>query len=254
MALIPAMTLFLAAMVILLLVVSDDADAQSYTSPHGGFSSSTQLCTLCHTIHEAPGNRLLKEMPESTLCFTCHNGTGSVYNIQVQMDMDPAANAMHPIKVNLPHNPGIYNYTPVTTANLAPPGPYDCSFCHNPHGDSGYGSLLRWPYDTSEYVTYGGGMGNDPYETCWNCHSSSTITSDMTYFLHRYHIKRAKASCAACHYSPHGVANSELVRFNPLYVAGSTSLNSGPTYVDNGDHSGNCTLSCHGVDHNPYSY
>jgi predicted CXXCH cytochrome family protein len=243
--------LFIVSAGFVYLMGMEEAYAQTYTSPHGGYSGSTHFCTLCHEMHEAPGNRLLKDMPESTLCFTCHNGTGSVYNIQVQMDADPATFAMHPIKVSLPNNPGTYNYTPVTTAGLAPPGPYDCSQCHNPHGDTGNGMLLRGSYDTGEYVVYA--TSPDPYGACWSCHSSAMV-QDTALFHHQSHVITNQASCSACHYSPHAAAHIELVNFNPLFVGPSLSQGTGPAYVDNGDHSGSCTLTCHGVDHNPYSY
>lgn len=237
---------------LLSLALSDSAAAQGYTSPHGGFSTSSQLCIVCHAMHEAPGDKLIKDMPESALCFTCHNGTGSVYNTQVQMDQDPAVYAMHPINVNLTYNQGTYNYTPNTTAGIAPPGPYDCSQCHNPHGNGGYGMLLRGNYETAEYVDYI--PDPDPYSACWACHSSG-IVDDMTYFKqHRKHIKVKQSSCSACHYSPHGVPHTELVKFNPFYVTPSVASGSGPAYVDNGDYSGSCTLTCHGVDHSPYTY
>ncbi len=252
-----AALLFIVTAVLLLLILlvssSGPAAAQGYISPHGGFSAASQLCAVCHAMHEAPGNKLLKDMPESALCFTCHNGTGSVYNTQVQMDQDPATYAMHPISVNLANNQGNYTYTSNTTAGIAPPGPYDCSQCHNPHaGDSGASMLLRGSYETAEYVSYV--ADPDPYNACWACHSTS-IVDDSTYFReHRRHIRIQQSSCSACHYSPHGVTHVELIRFNPSYVAPSAVQGSGPAFVDNGDHSGSCTLTCHGVDHGPYNY
>ncbi len=235
------------------LLVPGKAAAQAFTDPHGGASGSTRLCSACHEVHESPGQKLWRKSPESALCFTCHNGTGSVYNIQVEMDLVPNTYAMHPIKVNLPNNPGIYNYTPGTTAGIAPPGPYDCSTCHNPHRDTGNGLLLRWRYDTSEYVTYGS-SSPDPYSACWSCHNQAMVDDTINFSGHQSHIKLHQASCTACHYSPHGVSHVELVRFNPGFVGPSLSQGSGPAFIDNGEHSGSCTLTCHGVDHGPANY
>ena len=228
------------------------AVAQTYLNPHGGFSSSTQLCQICHSQHEAPGNKLVRGNPESALCFTCHNGTGSNYDIQTELNLNPSIYAMHPINVNLPNNNGQYNYVPNTTAG-APLGPYACTQCHNPHGDNGFGKLLRNVYNTSAYVTYP--AGPDPYTACWSCHNSNAIVNDTVNFpRHNSHIVTHQAPCTACHYSPHGAPTTELVRFNPAFVTPSVAANAGPSFLDTGNHTGSCTLSCHGADHNNVIY
>lgn len=169
------------------------------------------------------------------------------------MNLNPANNAMHPIRVNLPNNPGSYSYTPRSTAGIAPPGPYDCSQCHNPHGNTVYTRLLRSRYETSEYVTYGGTPNT--YALCWTCHDSTKIVAnhDQYFKRHSTHIVNAQASCTLCHYSPHGIAHSELIKFNPAFV-GPNSRGVGPIFVDQGDHRGNCSLMCHTEDHREENY
>jgi predicted CXXCH cytochrome family protein len=232
---------------------ASQAQAQTYTSPHGGFSDYTQFCELCHDMHDAPGSRLERYMPESAVCFTCHNGTGSRFIIDQQLDMNPATNSMHPIVVNLSQNMGTYSYVPNTTAGIAPPGPYECSTCHDPHGDSANQKLLWLPFDNGENVIYS--TLPDPYSACWFCHSAASIINDTTLFSrHNSHIIGQNSSCSACHSSPHGVANTELVGFNKTYVSSSVAGGLGPIYTDLGDHRGSCTLTCHGVDHNSATY
>lgn len=248
-----APVILLIGFILFMALFSGSGSAQIFTNPHGGFSSGTQLCAICHAQHEAPGSKLVRSALEATLCFTCHNGTGSNLNIELEMNVNPATNAMHPIQVNLANNNGTYSYTANTTAGIAPPGPYACSQCHNPHGDNGNGRLLRNRYDTSIYVPYGNSP--DPYGSCWACHSASSIVNDTVFFnRHMSHIVNDQASCTACHYSPHGIAASELVRFNPFFVTISTAANAGPAYMDGGNHTGTCTLTCHGVDHNNLLY
>lgn len=235
---------------------ASEAGAVTYQNPHGAFTSSTSYCLVCHQVHEAPGNILERYAPESTVCFTCHNGTGSNYNVQVQLDADPVTSAMHQIQVNLTNNSGTYQYEPPrTTAGLAPPGPYVCSDCHEPHGESNYPRLLKNNYARDEYVAYPG-TGADPYEACWTCHSREQILADETYFsLHKIHIIDNESSCTACHYSPHGVPQQQkLVRFNPGFVTSSIALNRGPAFQDQGASAGSCTLTCHGADHASASY
>jgi len=250
----PAPVILLIGFFLFTALFGGSAAAQTFINPHGGFSSSTQLCEICHAPHEAPGSKLVRGTPEAALCFTCHNGTGSNFNVEIQMNLNPATSSMHPIHVNLANNSGSYSYTiNTTTAGVAPPGPYECSQCHNPHGDKGFGRLLRNRYDTSAYVAYGDPP--DPYTACWTCHNASSVVNDTTYFnRHRSHIVNNQAPCTACHYSPHGIAASELVRFNPFFVTSSVAANAGPAFMDGGNHTGTCTLTCHGVDHNNLSY
>lgn len=244
---------FLAGLVIIASWLTDGASAQTYISPHGGYSDYTQFCSLCHDLHEAPGQNLGRYKPESAVCFTCHNGTGSNYNTQLQMNRDPSQNAMHPITVNLPANPGTYNYTPRTTLGIAPPGPYDCSQCHDPHNDLGFNKLLKANYSTDEYVPF----TSDAYVSCFQCHDSSQIIADDSenpFREHARHVVQQNSPCTACHFSPHGVSHTELVSFNPAYVSKSLTADSGPTFIDEGENRGTCTLTCHGVDHDRRGY
>lgn len=230
--------------------------AQAYSSgPHGFYDDDTGYCLLCHDIHGAAGENLLSASIESEVCFTCHNGTGSIYNTRAQLDLDPTTNAMHPIVVDLPHNAGIYQTVPNTTAGIAPPGPYMCSQCHNPHGETGFPGYLRAQYMVDEYVAYPGDpAGPDPYALCWTCHNTSMIVEDEVFFTkHKDHIQSKSAPCTACHYSSHGVPFSKLVNFNPAFV-GPSAPNPNPIYNDQGPNHGSCTLTCHGKDHMNLAY
>ncbi|MFA5810162.1 MAG: cytochrome c3 family protein, partial [Thermoleophilia bacterium] len=64
--------------------MADEVTGQSLTDPHGAFSEDTRYCLLCHAMHQAPGEKLQRLMPEAAVCFTCHNGSGSNYNTQAQ--------------------------------------------------------------------------------------------------------------------------------------------------------------------------
>jgi predicted CXXCH cytochrome family protein len=228
--------------------------AQVYFSdPHGSFTDESEYCLLCHDIHQAPGQDLIKSEVESAVCFTCHNGTASNNDIQVQLNLDNTTNAMHPVAVNLPNNDGVYQDAyPRTTAGIAPPGPYKCSQCHDPHGATGYARNLRSLYDVNEYVTYP--ASPDPYTFCWSCHDVGKIVNDETLFgKHKDHIQSKSSPCSACHYGPHGVPYGKLVNFNPAFVMPS-GVNPSPVYTDLGPQHGSCTLSCHGKDHQNTTY
>jgi predicted CXXCH cytochrome family protein len=50
--------------------------ASADNGPHGGFTSTTDNCAGCHRTHTAQGAfNLITD--QSTLCFSCHDGTGS---------------------------------------------------------------------------------------------------------------------------------------------------------------------------------
>lgn len=249
-----ALWLVLALMVTIIVVATSGTQiigvrAQVYdTGPHEFYTDDTGYCLLCHDVHGAPGEKLLSTSIESEVCFTCHNGTGSSYNTRAQLDIDPSKNSMHPIIVDLVRNAGIYQYTePNTTAGIAPPGPYACSQCHDPHGASGFPWYLRAQYAVDEYVAYP--ADPEPYALCWTCHDAGKIVEDEVFFKqHKEHIVSYSSPCTACHYSPHGAPNAKLVNFNPAFVSPSAP-NTKPIYTDQGPNSGSCTLSCHGKDH-----
>ncbi len=53
--------------------------------PHGGYTTGTQKCATCHTIHMAPAGSVML-LPAATIkdtCNSCHDGTGGngVYGV-----------------------------------------------------------------------------------------------------------------------------------------------------------------------------
>jgi hypothetical protein len=102
------------------------------------------------------------------------------------------------------------------------------------------------------------------YALCYKCHNRDSILADDSFKAvnasnqdrgHRYHIVDQKTACTTCHDS-HGVASVQhLMNFNtsPGYVTASTS-NGRIEYVSSGTGSGNCSLTCHGFDHNATTY
>lgn len=95
--------------------------------PHGTYLSSSQLCLRCHRLHEAPsggsqskgttGSKyvLMRDRDEKAVCYTCHDGSGSVYNVKSEFGDDLSGgstkNSYHPV----------------------PNGTIVCTGCHSPH-------------------------------------------------------------------------------------------------------------------------
>ncbi len=51
------------------------------TTRHGNFTSAQAPCTACHGLHSSMHPKLIKAATVRDLCFTCHDGTGSKYNV-----------------------------------------------------------------------------------------------------------------------------------------------------------------------------
>ena len=63
----------------------NQTDNSLATSPHGGFTDSTNLCKTCHAVHggKPDGYRLLRNSSRETECWFCHEGAGSASSIWV---------------------------------------------------------------------------------------------------------------------------------------------------------------------------
>ena len=156
-------------------------------NPHKGseYSTSGAYCKNCHTIHEAKGDKKVFRKVGEELCFTCHDGTGSSFNIMVTFK-DKAA---HDKFWDAPDDTGI-----------------KCTKCHHPHGATNYQGK-----DSGERMTK-----KVEEKLCLDCHdkpisvnnwniaeqfgrkSSHAVESTTT----KDGLKGAKVECSSCH-NPH---------------------------------------------------
>jgi predicted CXXCH cytochrome family protein len=144
-------------------------------------------CAACHSAHRAEGASLVNASPDprSTLCYRCHAGQGSDYDVQAQVNAGPA---------NDPANAAYYRHVIETgSAREA-----SCEDCHNPHeatavrpqmsttgwtasGDvraaSGVGVTNGSAGTAPAYAlisrAVGGGSLTYEYELCLKCHSGN---------------------------------------------------------------------------------
>jgi predicted CXXCH cytochrome family protein len=176
-----------------------------YTSPHTNYTLTTDACAACHSGHRGQAPMLLvRPAPQSTLCFTCHNGTGADANIAAQYS-DPTVPANNPAVGAWYSHPAtaLSNHTSdrdggefqgVRNRHVA------CADCHQPHqadpsvaiqttsGWTASGALMG---AAGVAVAYGP-LPSDPvaytlqatsayeYELCFKCHSGFTQLSPQT--------------------------------------------------------------------------
>lgn len=117
----------------------DEAAATvSRTGPHGGYSTTTNKCSVCHMVHNASGSSIL--LPDATIkgtCETCHDGTGGagVYGVVAARLGPGAVKSAHSIDVTsaVPGGDAATGATS-TVAFSGLENTLTCSDCHSPHG------------------------------------------------------------------------------------------------------------------------
>jgi predicted CXXCH cytochrome family protein len=172
---------------------------QAVTSlnPHGPYSIVTDACARCHRTKTGQTRNLLPSpRPQSQLCFSCHDGTGSNLDIRSQYD---DAN----VPANDPNTSSFYSHPATTASNhtVAKEDEFhnvqnrhsECSDCHDPHEvRAGFaaGTSSGWTVsgalrNLSGVGVTNGGAGSTPsfawkstsayeYEVCFKCHSGYT--------------------------------------------------------------------------------
>jgi predicted CXXCH cytochrome family protein len=200
------------------------------------------------------------------LCYRCHadslaRGPSPVTRQQVQTNMrllfSTANLSYHPVETvgrNQLSVPSLITPWMMTSVIY-------CTDCHNsdsspatggtgpngPHG-SIYPPILERNLVITDYQPENPGT----YALCYKCHSRAIVLSTASFPMHQSHVVNDQTACTTCHDS-HGVANTaHLINFNTTYVT--PSSNGRLQYNSTGIMHGNCTLTCHGHDHQASPY
>lgn len=180
----------------------DSMGGANGTSPHGGYTTTTAKCVVCHAVHNAdPFGELLLRGSVANACEYCHVGGGGGYtqvyggdsNNYVGTDYDNA------------HNSWV-----VGSTNYG----VKCTDCHQVHGANN--AMTSNPYLTSKILVGGktfSGTNYDPFAQA----PLSTDSSDTA--LTKW--------CTACHDSSLGVGYNY---YNGPDWAGGTPDTSGMPY------------------------
>jgi predicted CXXCH cytochrome family protein len=186
-------------------------------TPHLSGSVATGTCAACHRTHTGQNDKLLKSIPQSTVCFSCHDGTGSTYNVASEyLDVSvPANNATtssfysHPALGASTHTSArVDEFKNVLNRHA------QCSDCHNPHTSTSVNaapSPSGWLASGSQDGTAGVAATapltwKDPlayeYELCFKCHSRYTQLLTYTKESQRKTDKAAEFDPANESYHP----------------------------------------------------
>ena len=135
-----------------------------------------------------------------------------------------------------------------------------CTSCHNnntgptaggtgpngPHGSTNP-RLLERRYVTADNTSYSAAN----YALCFKCHSATSIMNDASFKDHNKHINGERTPCNVCH-DPHASSGTpKLINFDTRVV---TPYNGRIEFRSTGPNQGLCTLTCHGQQHNAWSY
>jgi len=226
-----------------------------------------EVCFKCHGV---PG----KSACDNRRCSTATNydmaRLDGTYNLRDKFDPgNPTLISYHPVDTNNPDNnnevPSLRSDTPLDTISSR----IYCSDCHNsddspaaggvgPAGVHGsrFEGILALRYEFDPQSNFNAVSDN----LCLKCHDAASLFGNDS-FPHRNHVIDNGSSCINCH-DPHGSARyPHLINFltssnvagNFLEITGTGAYNE-PTWIDNGQYSGTCYLSCHGTVHDGTAY
>ncbi len=181
---------------------------------------------------------------EYELCFKCHSNSANLPSEQTnKIIMFRLSNpSYHPIIGS-----GTNNDVPSLIPPLDSTSIIKCTDCHSNHG-SDYENMLKRNFNKDDGLN----ESEDSYKLCYQCHNRNLILSNIGFLYHSLHISVVKASCRTCH-NPHGsLQYTHLIDFSSPYISHSEKgyLN----FLDLGNKTGQCSLKCHGKNHDAVIY
>ncbi len=212
---------------------------------------------------------------EYQICLRCHSDSASrtpaartprvIVQTNTRLEFQTSNPSYHPIAGVGKSGTVPSLLTPWTTTDQM-----NCTDCHNnnagpnaggagpngPHGSTNP-LLLERAYTIADNTTESAAA----YALCYKCHSRTSIigTGTNSFKEHNKHIVGERAPCNVCH-DPHGVSstqgstlsNSRLMNFDTSIV---TKSGTQPIRWERvGTTGGRCYLTCHGANHNPWTY
>jgi hypothetical protein len=237
-------------------------------------------CVDCHNPHYVTkenkfagirGKRVVNQIVgvsgESEVCYRCHSESANLSGGHTNKKLEFSTNnpSFHPVEGEGKNSTVVSLVSPYKEKKVIPSdvSMLSCSSCHgndDPDGPRGvhgsrYQYILIDNYDAGDRIN----EGEQVYALCYRCHSRSSILGNESFRYHSLHIQGRSSSqpgtsCFTCHNSHGSTDYKYLLKFNLTVV--SPNSKGILKFVEKGSakFSGECYLSCHGVDHNPKSY
>lgn len=240
-------------------------------NPHAATATSAVAPTapgaIAGTIGVSAAGGVIKPVQkEYELCFRCHadslaRGPALVSRqnpeTNTRLQFSAANQSFHPVEAIGKNPNGVPSLIAPWTANSV----MYCTDCHNSDSSSKaggagangpHGSIYRPILERNLAIMDFQPESASAYAMCYKCHDRDKLMSNQSFSYHRLHVVDKQTACTTCHDS-HGVVNApHLINFNTSYVT--PSSNGRLEYISTGTYSGTCSLTCHGVDHNAWSY
>ncbi len=239
-------------------------DAKLYAHPldtdASAAGANVVTCTSCHSPHRGGGDERLdaREQKRSArdpskaefeLCGSCHGREGGRRS-HVARELDPNNRSFHPVEA-----PALDRAPSVGAAVSG--GRISCTDCHgndDPQGPRGpHASNVQFILK-ADYRQSDGPESAQAFALCYGCHDRKQVLEADP---HATHVGVRGASCRNCHDGHGSVSNRALIHIGQdeslqqLLPSLSTRR---LEFVSDRPGTGECYLTCHGVDHAPKSY
>ncbi|MEE8173698.1 MAG: cytochrome c3 family protein, partial [Dehalococcoidia bacterium] len=165
--------------------------------PHIAYPVTTDVCATCHRTHLGRSPKLFPTSAEKDLCFTCHDSSGSQYNI-VQEFVSPIS--QHPVpdetlKCSSCHNAHInwQDYPKLLSADGQHSGNAVCYTCHGAADPNLPAVDYQTPFEAGFHKPY---ISNSPTGTqiqCASCHRPHASA------FRSLEIRKDENGCLSCH-------------------------------------------------------
>ena len=214
----------------------------------------------------ATGAEVLAVQNEYELCFRCHGDSANrgpalvprqFVQTNTRLEFNLGNTSFHPVE-GVGKNTSVPSLiSPWTVSSLV-----YCTDCHNsdqgpnnggagpngPHG-SAYQPILERMLLVTDRTAY----NPENFALCYKCHSSTVVDSSLTtsWQYHQRHLENDQIACTSCHDS-HASTGAHLINFNTTYAT--PSSNGRLEYISTGMSHGNCSVTCHGYDHQATAY
>lgn len=237
-------------------------------------------CVDCHNPHYVTsenrfagikGKRVVNQITQVTkefeLCYRCHGDSVNLPGLYTNKRIEFSLNNLsyHPVEGEGKSTTVVSLISPYKEKKTAPVdiSVITCSDCHGndeadgPKGVHGsrHRFILRDNFDASDNIS----ESSHTYALCYRCHSRTSILGNESFKYHSLHIQGKSialsgTSCFTCHNSHGSVDAKYLLKFNKLVVSPNSKGLLKFVEKGNAKFSGECYLSCHGVEHDPKSY